>query len=163
MLETVALAVPVLVTVICIVKDWFVSTCERLTVGFAAETTAAVWTVTAFVLTGPTDSAAPLFASVPLTVARNVRVPAAAAVYVNVKGTVAPAATVAVAGVTVGTAGVALAPPVAVNDGVTVTPFAAAPPAGAVFVTLTVNSTDSPTLMVAGGCAAKAALSPAAA
>jgi hypothetical protein len=80
---------------------------------------------------------------------------------VKVKGSVAFAAIVAVAGVTVGTAGVALAPPAATKDGVTVTLFAAAPPAGAVFVTFTVNVTDCPTLIVAGGCVAKATLSPA--
>ena len=80
----------------------------------------------------------------------------------KLKGSVAFAAIVAVAGVTVGTAGVALAPPVATKDGVTVTLFAAAPPAGAVLVTFTVNVTDCPTLIVAGGCVAKAARSPAA-
>ena len=58
---------------------------------------------------------------------------------------------------------VAEAPPAPVAVGVTVTPFAEAPPAGAVFRTLAVSVTAWPALTVAGGWAWKVTARPAAA
>ena len=58
---------------------------------------------------------------------------------------------------------VAEAPPAPVAVGVTVTPFAEAPPAGAVFCTFAVSVTAWPALTVAGGWAWKVTARPAAA
>jgi len=75
-------------------------------------------------------------------------VPDPEGVQVKVKATVELAAM----DVEVGLAAPQLANPVPANVGVTVTPFAAWPPAAAVFCTFAVKVTAWPTLTGLGGC-----------
>ena len=104
-----------------------------------AVTPAGVCTVVAGVVVVATESAAPVFAAVPVAVAVNETVPAPAGAQVKVNPTVKPAAMVDAPGVAV--VQVAEAPPVPVDVGVTVTPVADAPPAAAVFRTLAMSVT----------------------
>jgi hypothetical protein len=93
----------------------------------------------------------PLFAAVPFAVAVKVRVPAPAGVQVKVKAWVVLAAMT----VAPGAAAVHVAEaPVPAAVGVTVTPFADAPPAGAVFRTFATRVTTWPALTGDGGWAA---------
>jgi hypothetical protein len=70
----------VLVTVTVNEIAWPTLTVAGGCVPMATLSPAGARTVAAFELTGPNESAAPVFAAVPLAVARNVRVPEAAAV-----------------------------------------------------------------------------------
>jgi len=127
--------------------------------GWAANDTASpdpARTVVAGVEAIAAVSAVPVFAAVPFAVAVKTRVPAPAAVQVNVKAWVVLAAMVVAPGAAV--EHVAEAPaPVAV--GVTVTPFAGAPPAGAVFWTFAMSVMTWPELTGDGGWAAKVTVS----
>jgi hypothetical protein len=116
------------------------TTCPALTVpgGCAANVTAraaGAWIVVAGEVVAEAESAFPLLAAVPLTVATRARVPVVSGVQVNVYGSVVPALMADAPGL----AAVQEAVAVPVMEGVTVTPFAAAPPEAAVLVTFTVR------------------------
>jgi hypothetical protein len=119
---------------------------------------AGAWTVVAGEVVAAATSGRLVFAAVPLAVAVKVTVPAPEGVQVKVKGTVVLAAMAEEAGEAAPQVAEA---PVPVAAGVTVTPFAVAPPAGAVFCTFTVSVTAWPALTVAGGWAWKVTANPA--
>jgi uncharacterized protein (DUF983 family) len=128
----------------------------------ATDRPAAAWTVVAGVVVAAAVSAAPVPAAVPFAVAVNVIVPEPDTVQLYVYGCVAPAVIAVAPGVTAPQ--IADAVPVTVlTDAFTVTPFAVAPPAAAVFSTFTVSATTCPVTYEAAGCAANATDSPAAA
>jgi hypothetical protein len=108
-----------------------------------ADSAAGVCTVTAAVVTGPTDTTAPLLASTPAAVAVKLTTPAAVVVYVHTNVCPVPPANVT------GPAGKGppRVPAAPAATRFAATPVAAAPP---VFVTVIVTTTTCPTVTVAG-------------